>query len=62
MKYTAFLTSKLMSPVLEPSQKFGLHRVDSLTSPLSAENFQFEPQLTSLYMVSTPYNIYINPN
>ena len=32
-----------------------LHRDDSLTSQLSTEKLVFKLQLTSLYMVSTPY-------
>ena len=60
MKYNvwtdpALLTSNVMRFTLKPSMKHDLHRDDPLTSQLSTEKLQFKPQLTSLYMVSTPY-------
>ena len=51
-----------MPPNLKPSSKPDLIRDDSLTSQLSTENSQYKPQLTSLYIVSTPYNFQLNPN
>ena len=58
----AFLNSNLMHPTLKSLSKPDLHRGDSLTSQLYTEKFQFKPQVTSLYMVSTPHNLQINPN
>ena len=51
-----------MPPNLKISSKPDLHRDDSLTSQFSTEKFQFNPQLTSLYMVSTPFKFQSNPN
>ena len=50
-----------MPPTRKLSSKPDLHRDDSLTSQLSTEKFQFKPELTSLYMVSTPYKMQLNP-
>ena len=58
----AFSTSRVMFPTLKLSSKPNLHRDDSLTFQLPSEKFQFEPQLTSLYTVSTPFNFQLNSN
>ena len=50
----AISTSNVVPPALKPLSELDLPRKDSLTSHLSTENFQFKPQLTPLYMVSTP--------
>ena len=57
-----FLPSNIRPPFLKPSAGSYLHRDASLTSELSTEKFQFESQLTSPYMVSTPYEFKLNPN
>ena len=51
-----------MPPTLKPSPKPDSHRDDSITSQLSTGKFQFKAQLTSLYMVSTPHKLQLNPN
>ena len=51
-----------MPPTRKLSSTPDLRREDSLTSQLSTEKFQVKPQLTSLYMVSTPYKLQVNPN
>ena len=53
----AFLISNIMYPTLKPSLQPDLHRNDYLTFQVSTEKYQFEPQLKSLYMVSTPYKL-----
>ena len=51
-----------MPPIRKPSSKPGLRRDDSLLSQLLTENFHYKHQLTSLYMVSTPYKFQLSPN
>ena len=57
-----YFTFKCFASYSESVTKPHLHRDDSLTSQLSTEQFQFKPQLTSLYMVSSPYKFQLNPN
>ena len=54
IKNHAFLTSIVIPATLKPSLKPDLRRDDLLTSQLFTQKLQFEFQLTSLYMVSTP--------
>ena len=49
----AFLTSIVLPHYLALSSTLVLHRDVSLTSQFSTEKFQFKPQLTSHYLVST---------
>ena len=49
-----------MPPTLKPSLKLDLQRVDSLRSQLSSGKLLFKPQLTSLYVVSTPRKFQLN--
>ena len=58
----AILTSNAFPLTLKPLSKPDLHRDDSLTSQSSSENFQFKPQLRSLYMVLSQCKFQINPN
>ena len=51
-----------MPPTLKLSSKPGFYRDDSITFRLSTEKLQFNPQLTSLYMVSTTHKSQINRN
>ena len=51
-----------MPPTFKLSQKPNSHPDGSLSSQLSTGEFQFKAQLTSLYIVSTPYNFQLNPN
>ena len=62
LTHPLFLTSTVIPPNLKPSSKVDLNGDDSLVSQLSTETFQNKPQLTSLYMVSTPHKFQINPN
>ena len=51
-----------MLRTLQPPSKPDLHRDSSLTSQLSSESFLFKSQLTSPYLLSTPYKYQLNPN
>ena len=51
-----------MSPALQLVLKPDLRRDDCSTSQLSPEKYQFFSELTSLYMISTPYNSQPNLN
>ena len=57
-----FFTSNDMAPTLEPPSKTGLYRDNCLISQLSFDKLQFKSHITTLYMVSTPYNFHLNPN
>ena len=57
-----FFNSNIMPPTLKLLSKPHLHSYVSLTTQLSTEKFQFKPQLTSLYKLSTPYKFPLNPN
>ena len=57
----AFLTSIVMPPSLKLSENLEFHQYHFLTATLSTEKFHFWPQLTSLYMVSKPFKIHLNP-
>ena len=62
----AFSPTNVMPPPLKPSSKVYLHKDDSVASQLSAGNFQFNSQMTSLHLVLTPYKFRsassLNPN
>ena len=57
-----FSTSNVMPSILKPSSNPASLRDDSLTSQLSAEDFEMKPQSTSLYTVPRPNNFQPNPN
>ena len=56
-----FLTSIVMPPSLKLSEDLEFHQYQFLTANLSTEKFHFWPQLSSLYMVSKPFKIHLNP-
>ena len=51
-----------LPPILKLSLEPNLHLFDSLTSQLSTKKLHFKSQLASLYTVSKPYKIQLNPN
>ena len=58
----AFSTWNAMLRTLKSSSKLDLHRNGSLTPQLLTEKLEFQPQLTSFYMVSKPYKFQFYPN
>ena len=62
LKDPAISNSKVMPLTQRFSQKPGLQRDDSLTPQLFSDKFQFNCQITSLYMVSTAYENQLDPN
>ena len=56
------LTSNIIPPPRNSSQKPNMYRDDSLTFQFTTENFHFKSQMTSLYMVSRPFELQPNPN